>query len=257
MLASWKAPPQWTSLYLPLNTSIVPAWKLAAYRKSPLGSVVIARPLYTAFGTVTPTCAQTEGAGAGTPGFQPVIEPFSVAKMNSGGPWNLPDEMSKFLASLKTWPVGAPVGMPTTRGTGRRAVPSIAPRYSVVTSLPLSETQIGVAGPAAMPHGLTRLGSVLQATPGMSDSRFVWRYSFSAAPLGMVAVLALAGFSGADAAALAGSAMANSSAPTVATAPMARRFRGRRCGASAAVPPLRSSGCSAMNTSSSSPRRTT
>ena len=45
------------------------------------------------------------------------------------------------------------------------------PEYSVETSMPLSETHAGVAGPKARPHGLTRLGSVMRATPSMSETR--------------------------------------------------------------------------------------
>ena len=97
--------------------------------------------------------------------------------MNSAAPWAAPLETLKSVLGLKTWPVGSPLGMPTTRDAGSSGLPAIAPLYRVVLSVPLSETQIGVVGPAAMPHGFTRLGSVLRATPGISDSRFVCRYS--------------------------------------------------------------------------------
>src|SRR6516164_9376191 len=34
----------------------------------------------------------------------------------------------------------------------------------------------------ACPHGLTRLGSVIRATPGMSEIRFVWVYRLVVSP---------------------------------------------------------------------------
>ena len=34
----------------------------------------------------------------------------------------------------------------------------------------------------ACPHGFTRFGSVIRATPGMSEMRFVWVYSFAESP---------------------------------------------------------------------------
>src|SRR3954451_6689595 len=54
--------------------------------------------------------------------------------------------------------------------------PRVPPAYSVASPVPLSATHSGVVGPAARPHGLTRLGSVSCATPGMSLTRLVWRY---------------------------------------------------------------------------------
>ena len=72
---------------------------------------------------------------------------------------------------MNTVPVGAPPGMLTTSGTITGTLRRMAPEYSVETSVPLSETHTGVAGPADRPHGLTRLGSVMRATPGMSDTR--------------------------------------------------------------------------------------
>jgi len=39
--------------------------------------------------------------------------------------------------------------------------------------VPLSETQKGLVEEKAIPHGLTRSGSVVLATPGISDTKFV------------------------------------------------------------------------------------
>ncbi len=73
--------------------------------------------------------------------------------------------------ALKTIPVGAPPGMPTTSGRVTGMLLRTPPEYSVETSVPLSDTHAGVAGPKARPHGLTRLGSVMRATPSMSETR--------------------------------------------------------------------------------------
>src|SRR5215472_12701717 len=43
----------------------------------------------------------------------------------------------------------------------------------VASPVPLSETQIGLMEEKAIPHGLTNCGSVVAATPGISDTRFV------------------------------------------------------------------------------------
>src|SRR2546430_16949002 len=67
--------------------------------------------------------------------------------------------------------------MPTTRGWGLPA-----PSYSVVTPAWLSDTQIGLPGPTDVPQGFFRLGSVCVASPGMSETRFVWRYERVAIP---------------------------------------------------------------------------
>jgi len=71
---------------------------------------------------------------------------------------------------LKTCPVGAPEVTSTTRAALATAVTE-APVYSVVLSIPLSDTQSGdpgdasVPGVADRPQGLTRSGSVSGATP--------------------------------------------------------------------------------------------
>ena len=60
---------------------------------------------------------------------------------------------------LNTRPVGAPPGMLTTSGTIEAAgVASVAPRYSVDTSMPLSATQAGVVGPERQAPGIDEIG---------------------------------------------------------------------------------------------------
>src|SRR5436305_11103908 len=100
----------------------------------------------------------------------PVIVPSSLEKMKMSL-LNLPVPLNTCPVGADTPPPGA--GMVTTS-------PCFAPvaLYSVVTPLPLSEIQNGepVACPLVpkeIPHGLTSCGSVLAASPGMSDTRFV------------------------------------------------------------------------------------
>lgn len=52
-------------------------------------------------------------------------------------------------------------------------MPFTAPRYSVATSAPLSDTHNGLVGEALIPHGLTKFVSCTWATPGWSDTRLV------------------------------------------------------------------------------------
>src|SRR5712671_3424320 len=77
--------------------------------------------------------------------------------------------------------------MATTSPTFVRGPPSTGPLYRVLLSEWLSETQIGDWGVALMPHGLMRLRSVDRATPGMSDTRFVWTYAVPAPVAGPTA----------------------------------------------------------------------
>ena len=68
--------------------------------------------------TCLPSCAWVDGAGGGTPGFQPVMSPLSLAKMNSAAPeWPLPSSTTKPVVGLNTWPVGPGPGMDTVSGT--------------------------------------------------------------------------------------------------------------------------------------------
>jgi hypothetical protein len=61
--------------------------------------------------------------------------------------------------------------MSTTSGTIIGTLRRTPPVYSVDLSVPLSATQSGLVGLADNPHGLTRLGSVMRATPSMSETR--------------------------------------------------------------------------------------
>src|SRR5690348_16812279 len=76
--------------------------------------------------------------------------------------------------------------MVTTSGTIAGGFEPLAPPYSVLSSVPLSETQIGEVGLADRPHALTRFGSCTSATPGWSDNRLVWTYELPAAAATLV-----------------------------------------------------------------------
>ena len=84
--------------------------------------------------------------------------------MNSAG-LSVPGT-TKSVVSLLTWPVGAPPGVLTTRPSDDTGVLPTAPVCSVLTSLPLSETQIGVLAPRDMPQAFTTLGLTVAAFPG-------------------------------------------------------------------------------------------
>ena len=90
--------------------------------------------------------------------------------MNRDGPeWPFPSLTTKPELPLKTMPVGPPATL-TTSGFGWNCgTPS--PLYSVETSVPLSFTHHGDVELAAMPHALTRFGSVLSAFPAWSETR--------------------------------------------------------------------------------------
>src|SRR4051794_30711945 len=107
-------------------------------------------------------------------GFQAVMFPDSLANRNTDGIFPFGVSSRNPPLPLKTCPVGAPPGMSTTSGTIEKGAPPTAPRYSVVLSVPLSETHSGVAGPALRPQGFTRLGSWTVATPGWSATRLFW-----------------------------------------------------------------------------------
>src|SRR5882762_914113 len=102
--------------------------------------------------------------------FQADRTPSSPAKMNRA--FALVPGTVNAGVSLKTCPVGAPPGMLTTSPCFVTGEPGVSVRYSVVLSLPLFGTQIGVFGPCDIPHGFTRSGSAGPATPGWSDTRF-------------------------------------------------------------------------------------
>src|SRR3954454_11169425 len=147
----------------------------------------MARPLYTALAPLrTGASVTVEGPGAvaPTPGFHPSMLPLSVANKNVADA-ECPaasDTMKPVWSVLNTWPVGAPVVTSTTSGA---LVTDLGPdpTYSVVLSVPLSETHVGdpgaelVPGDADRPQALTRSGSVNGATPGWLDTRLICRNS--------------------------------------------------------------------------------
>src|SRR4051794_22238045 len=91
------------------NTSIVPAFKFAAYSSGPEAVTPDASPLYTAPEDHLATI--TFALPASTAGSQPEIVPDSVANRNRAG---FPDAISNAGVPLKTCAVGAPVGILTT-----------------------------------------------------------------------------------------------------------------------------------------------
>lgn len=106
---SLNLPPVLTGLNAASNTSIVPALKLAAYRKLAPPLLPIASPLYTA-----PDPELSTLSTALVPPFHPEIVPSSVAKMNRAG---VPLGSLKSVAlALNTWPVGAAGGVPPAGG---------------------------------------------------------------------------------------------------------------------------------------------
>src|SRR5579883_1157901 len=164
-------PARWVSRKDLSRTSILPPWKSARYRKFAPPVLPSATPLYTAPSAATNGAwADVAGPGGGTPGLQPSTHPVSDAVMNWAGALLPPAETTKSLVPLNTWPVGAPNGMLTTRLLRARGAPFTSPVYREDRPGPLSETQNApVAGLRAMPHGLTRLGSVIGATPDWSE----------------------------------------------------------------------------------------
>src|SRR4051812_27226375 len=133
---------------------------------------------------VKPSSAVRDGglAPAATPtcGFQPVIRPASEAKMNTAALVLVPSVTEKSVALpvlLKTWPVGDPPGMATLNGWVS-PLPATSPAYSSLRSLWLAEIQKAPpVGLREMPQALTRVGSVIRATPGRSAIRLVARYA--------------------------------------------------------------------------------
>src|SRR5437016_4053706 len=95
--------------------------------------------------------------------------PASESKMNEAAP-DLPfSEICHDDVELNTMPVGAPLGIVTTK-------PPMLPvpwSYRVDRPVPLSDTQMGLLPDCAMPHGFTRFGSVCAAFPAISESSLV------------------------------------------------------------------------------------
>ena len=170
---SLNPPGNLTRLKRPLNTSILALLKLAAYRNECPPTDASARPLYTECLLANSTCAFEPETGCPA---HALSTPDSESKRKSAGPLPVGVCTTKSLVELNTVPVGAPCGMLTTSGTIAGMLPSTPPLYRVETSAPLSATHSGEVGLADCPHGLTRLGSVIRATPGMSEMRFVCWY---------------------------------------------------------------------------------
>src|SRR3954453_14171011 len=103
------------------------------------------------------------------------MSPASESKMNVAGlsAFELGDGSWKPSVGLNTRPVGAPPSTGPTSSGPWIGLPSTAPAYTVLESVWLFATQIGVVGPAARPHAFWRLGSWTCATPAWSLTRFV------------------------------------------------------------------------------------
>src|SRR4051794_18029480 len=117
-----------------------------------------------------PTSATVEGGVPPTVGAHPVIAPDSDAKMKTAGAVVVPSVTRKSVVLpelLNTCPVGAPPGMVTLNGWVS-GLPFTSPTYTSLLSVPLADTQ-NETGPTAMPQALTRVGSVIGATPAWSE----------------------------------------------------------------------------------------
>src|SRR5262245_10434564 len=109
----------------------------------------------------------------GTFGFQPVTAPDSEAKMYAAGPLSTPLLTTKSAVPLKTCPVGDPPGIVTLNGA-LIGLPLTSPVYTSLTPVPWDDAQ-NASGPTTRPQALTRVGSVIGATPGWSETRSVAR----------------------------------------------------------------------------------
>ena len=74
--------------------------------------------------------------------------------------------MRKSVPPLNTIPVGDPPGIVTTSAFLENADPAASPWYSVYVEVTLFATQNGLVAECVTPHGLTRFGSVINATFG-------------------------------------------------------------------------------------------
>ncbi len=85
---------------------------------------------------------------------------------------------TKSVVGLTTTPVGrrTVLDVHDQRLSDLQMLPLTPPRWSVETLDPLSATQSGDVAFAACPQGFTRFGSVIRATPGMSEIRLVCWY---------------------------------------------------------------------------------
>ena len=114
-------------------------------------------------------------------GFQPTMLPVIEAQMNAAGHEATEHGvMAKSVVVLPTTPVGSPPGTVTRDRPGffTSGLPDTSPRKSDELLGPLLETQNGLVPPVppnAMPQGFTSKGSWMNASPGMSDTKLVWR----------------------------------------------------------------------------------
>src|SRR5688572_14718540 len=123
--------------------------------------------------------AVTEPA-AGAFGSHPVIFPVIDAKRKfapHGAAAHAPGRTNSVATGFATVPVGSPPGMVTVCGLGLRTTgaPATSPRINWVVLVPSFATQNGLEAVFEIPHGFTRSGSSTGASPGESDSKFVWR----------------------------------------------------------------------------------
>ena len=158
-----------TRLKCASNTSIRALLKLAAYSSDSPSVEAKASPLYTSCLLLNSTSAFVPD----TAPLQALSTPASESKMKFAGALPVAVLTTKSLVGLNTVPVGAPPGMFTVSATICGMLPLTPPPYSVETLEPLSATHSGDVGLADCPQGLTRFGSVIRATPGMSEIRFV------------------------------------------------------------------------------------
>src|SRR5581483_2425487 len=97
------------------------------------------------------------------------MAPDSVAKMKLAF---LPLEMMKSVVEFEIVPVGPPGTL--TMIAVFTVLP--VPEYRVERFDPASAAQNGLVAEKETPHGFLRFRSVLCASPGMSETRFVWMY---------------------------------------------------------------------------------
>src|ERR1700754_168069 len=91
-------------------------------------------------------------------------------------PLAIPDEITKSVAppELNTVPVGKPpgMGMPAKPGSPflTKGEPATSPLYRLDVLVPLFETQKGLEALIEIPHGFTRRGSCIGASPATSET---------------------------------------------------------------------------------------
>src|SRR5688572_21638321 len=117
---------------------------------------------------------------AGAFGSHPVMFPVIEAKRKfapHGAAAHAPGRINSVATGFATVPVGRPPGMVMVCGLGLRTTgaPLTSPRINWVVLVPLFATQNGLEPVFEIPHGLTSSGSSTGASPGESESKFVWR----------------------------------------------------------------------------------